>query len=102
MNADLGNLFEMWQAWSKNRRTGKFNLELLLGKVQKLIQIQFSPVGMMDKPLVGASRRFLLVRTSHQTFGTAKEVIANLRRQLRRYIGIGLDSKIADTFSGVE
>ena len=57
---------------------------------------------MMDKFLVGASRRFLLVRTGQQTFGTAKEVIANLRRQLRGHIGIGLDSQIADTFSGVE
>ena len=77
-------------------------MEFIFGEVENLIQIKVGTVRVKNKLLVGTGRRFLLIRTGEQAFAAAEEVIADFGGEVGGNIGVGLDSQIADTFSGVE
>ena len=81
---------------------GKTGVEFIFGEVEELIQINVGTVGMENKLLVGTGRGILLIWAGKQTFATAEEVISDFGREVGGNIGVGLDSQIADTFSGVE
>ena len=92
----------MGQAGAENRGMGEAGVEFIFGKVENLIQIKVGTVGMKNKLLVGTGRRILLIWAGKQTFAAAEEVISDFGGEVSRNIGVGLDSQIAYTFSGVE
>ena len=92
----------MGQAGAKDGRIVKTGVKLVFGERKDFAEIELGPVGIKSKVFVGTGWGLLLARAGEETFAAAEKVIADFGGEVGWDFGVGLDSEIADTFSGVE